>query len=131
MIDFFIVDEAGQIIMTGECSESELPLYRHLGKVVRGKAQLNQQYYRDGTLNEIPSSPSEVHRFCQDHIQWVLDWDKVREKRDALLTSCDWCVLPDSPLEEKNLWKIYRQELRDITKNTEFDGIKWPTPPHV
>jgi hypothetical protein len=42
----------------------------------------------------------------------------LRSKRNALIASCDWTVLSDSPLSEteKTAWLEYRQELRDITE---------------
>jgi len=42
----------------------------------------------------------------------------LRSKRNALLASCDWTVLSDSPLsaELKTAWLEYRQDLRDITE---------------
>jgi len=45
----------------------------------------------------------------------------LRQKRNALIASSDWTVLPDSPLTNKTAWLEYRQDLRDITKgvNTE------------
>jgi hypothetical protein len=41
----------------------------------------------------------------------------VREQRDYLLSKCDWTQQPDVSLseEKKREWRIYRQELRDIT----------------
>ena len=61
---------------------------------------------------------------------------EVRIDRDALLTSCDWMVLEDSPYkatgQESNLAKIktYRQELRDFPNDsTEYNenNFVWPT----
>jgi len=45
----------------------------------------------------------------------------LRARRNSLLASSDWTVLPDSPLSNKNAWIEYRQDLRDITEgvNTE------------
>ena len=47
----------------------------------------------------------------------------LRQKRNSILASSDWTVLPDSPLsaELKTAWLEYRQDLRDITEgvNTE------------
>jgi hypothetical protein len=42
----------------------------------------------------------------------------LRSKRNALIASCDWTVLSDSPLsaELKTAWLEYRQDLRDITE---------------
>jgi len=42
----------------------------------------------------------------------------LRQRRNVLLSSCDWTVLSDSPLSEteKTAWLEYRQDLRDITE---------------
>ena len=39
----------------------------------------------------------------------------LRQRRDALLKSCDWVMISDSPIADKTAWQTYRQELRDIT----------------
>lgn len=43
----------------------------------------------------------------------------VRSNRNKLLSECDWTQLADSPVD-KSLWGIYRQELRDISAQTDF-----------
>lgn len=60
--------------------------------------------------------------------------DEARERRNSLLKNSDWTVLPDSPLTEEKvaMWKVYRQELRDLfqkysTQNPE--KIIWPSAP--
>ena len=79
--------------------------------------------------------------------EWVANWEvsdlsqeeitarseqasaSVRANRDALLTSCDWTQLPDSPAD-KEAWTVYRQELRDLTEQDGFpDEITWPIQP--
>lgn len=53
-------------------------------------------------------------------------------KRANLLNSSDWTQVVDSPLssEVKQAWAIYRQELRDITKQIGFPAeIEWPVAP--
>ena len=51
------------------------------------------------------------------------------------LEQCDWTVLPDAPLSTDMVakWKTYRQELRDITKQSTFSeavpSVTWPTKP--
>lgn len=58
--------------------------------------------------------------------------EEVRTQRDALLTTCDWTQMPDSPLseEEKTLWKTYRQALRDVPQQDGFPSIvTWPEEP--
>ena len=59
----------------------------------------------------------------------------VRTQRDRRLYACDWTQLPDSPLsdEDKELWRTYRQQLRDITNDlsgiSSLDEITWPESP--
>ena len=64
---------------------------------------------------------------------------ELRHERNLRLSLCDWTVLPDSPLteEKKNEWKVYRQKLRDLPKDSspKFDkdgvltGYTFPTKP--
>lgn len=59
----------------------------------------------------------------------------VRSERSNRLYACDWTQLPDSPLsdEDKELWRTYRQQLRDITNDlsgiSSLDEITWPESP--
>jgi hypothetical protein len=48
--------------------------------------------------------------------QW---WFVVRWWRNALLTESDWSQVPDNSLseEQRESWRQYRQELRDISNN--------------
>lgn len=58
--------------------------------------------------------------------------DKIRQRRDNLLTACDWTQVVDSPLSDtqKADWATYRQALRDITSQTGFpDNVVWPVAP--
>jgi len=58
-------------------------------------------------------------------------WQEVREERGSRLNSSDWTQLPDSPLteEQKNAWRQYRQELRDITNQANPFEIIYPVQP--
>jgi hypothetical protein len=50
----------------------------------------------------------------------------VRLKRNTLLAETDWTQLPDSPVDPKAV-QVYRQELRDITKQAGFPfKVVWP-----
>ena len=62
----------------------------------------------------------------------ALDLENLRLQRNHLLAECDWTLLPSSPLsvEKQNEYKVYRQELRDITKTYKSPAdVKWPTVP--
>jgi len=58
-------------------------------------------------------------------------WKIVRWQRDRKLSVCDWTVLPDVPIttEKREEWETYRQELRDVTDQSDPFNITWPTPP--
>jgi hypothetical protein len=51
-----------------------------------------------------------------------ISWYGIRLARNFLLEQSDWAFLPDSPLDDENKewWKKYRQELRDIPQNNSF-----------
>lgn len=54
----------------------------------------------------------------------------LRQERTVLLAASDWTQFTDSPLtgQAKEQWAVYRQALRDITKQ-DINAIVWPTPP--
>lgn len=55
--------------------------------------------------------------------------ETVRAERNAALASSDWTQVADAPVE-KAVWAVYRQELRDITKQVGFPWqVTWPNPP--
>lgn len=58
-------------------------------------------------------------------------WDDIRTRRTILLLDSDWTQLSDSPLsvELKEQWMIYRQELRDITNQSNPFDVVWPIEP--
>lgn len=57
-------------------------------------------------------------------------WEEIRVARNEILKECDWTVLPDSPVSASiEEWKTYRQELRDLTSQSNPFEIVWPTHP--
>lgn len=70
--------------------------------------------------------------------EWVYNKEKfdgeVRQRRNSLLFISDWTQTVDAPLteEQKEAWKLYRQQLRDfmeINEATELEDIVWPVQP--
>lgn len=59
----------------------------------------------------------------------------MRQRRNLLLTDCDWTVGADSPLSDskKTEWQTYRQALRDIPANNSSisskQDVTWPSKP--
>ena len=53
----------------------------------------------------------------------------VRTTRDEKLKDSDWSQIADAPVD-KAVWATYRQELRDLTKQSGFPWeVTWPTQP--
>jgi hypothetical protein len=72
----------------------------------------------------VDSSETEIENRIQQK------WAEVREHRTELLKECDWTVLPDSPVGDTlNDWILYRQELRNVTNQSNPFNIIWPTQP--
>lgn len=59
------------------------------------------------------------------------EWGNIRARRNIELIESDWTQVIDSPFTdiEKDLWKSYRQSLRDITLQTNPFNIIWPIKP--
>ena len=56
-------------------------------------------------------------------------WIEVREIRSQLLVETDWTQLGDIPTETKALYTSYRQDLRDITSQSNPFNLVWPVKP--
>lgn len=86
-------------------------------------------WYPTNTL----SKPTEAElRAFDAEVSLELQWDVVRNKRNKLLTLCDWTQLADCPLDagQKAAWTTYRQELRNIPQQQiEPEQVVWPVSP--
>lgn len=101
--------------------------------------ELKNKYGLEGSEFHVGvASPGQVltksgefkHPVNISHDNAEIKANAIRIRRDTLLSESDWTQLPDIPKEIKNVWKIYRQELRDITKQPEFpNSIVWPSKP--
>lgn len=60
-------------------------------------------------------------------------WGVVDNQRNNILYSCDWTQLPDVPLtpEQVAQWRVYRQEVRDVTNQPDPFNITWPVAPQA
>jgi hypothetical protein len=59
------------------------------------------------------------------------EWIEVRIQRSVRLKSTDWTQYSDSPLSDtdKAAYVTYRQQLRDITTQSDPFNITWPVEP--
>lgn len=65
-----------------------------------------------------------------EKLRQEITWDQIKKERNALLLESDWTQLPDVNLNNKEEWKIYRQELRNITNNfTDPPSVVFPSKP--
>ena len=71
------------------------------------------------------SFPSEMTESLMG--EWNIH--EVRQTRNELLLECDWTQLSDIPQSVKDEWSSYRQELRDITSQSNPYNIIWPNKP--
>jgi hypothetical protein len=60
-------------------------------------------------------------------------WTEIRNRRTVLLYECDWTQIPDAQISDENKedWKRYRQDLRDITNAQSPDKVVWPPKPSI
>lgn len=55
--------------------------------------------------------------------------ETARTDRNALLIASDWTQVADAPVD-KEAWASYRQQLRDVTLQSEFPlNVIWPEKP--
>jgi len=87
---------------------------------------------------QVPLTPEEIAQRQQDETAWNNGaFDRamadLRQRRDAMLKSCDWVMMSDSPIADKTEWETYRQALRDITENLttveQVQALEFPTKP--
>lgn len=96
-----------------------------------------EKWVSNGSSFEITEDRVIEHELVREKTQYEIDaetsseWDNVRAKRNNELKDTDWTQLVDSPFtpEEKELWKIYRQSLRDITNYESPWIVVWPERP--
>lgn len=56
----------------------------------------------------------------------------IKTERDRKLYQSDWTQIPNNPLtfEKQQEWAVYRQALRDVTKQSGYPlNVVWPMPP--
>lgn len=73
----------------------------------------------------------EIRQKTQSELQEELnrEWDNIRTQRNRLLEESDWTQLPDVILPNEGAWRNYRQDLRNITLQSNPKNIIWPTKP--
>lgn len=78
-------------------------------------------YYQN--WEQTNASESEIN------LRIEIKWEEIRQIRNELLQECDWTQLNDIATEIKTAWQSYRQELRDVTTQSNPFSIVWPVKP--
>jgi len=73
--------------------------------------------------------PKNANELLEDKQETILS--QVKLERNRLLADTDFTQLADTPITEtsKEEFRIYRQSLRDITINLDYDNVIYPTMP--
>lgn len=61
---------------------------------------------------------------------FVSQEEGMRAGRDVLLAESDFRMVPDAPWD-KDVWAIYRQQLRDLPADPAWPDVEFPTPPEA
>ena len=99
-----------------------------------------ETHYWDGSSwQDRDPRPNAYSYWSEEESNWVWNHEdimnEVRHTRTRKLRQSDWTQMSDSPLSEddKMLWAIYRQDLRDVPQNNtninSVDDVVWPTAP--
>jgi hypothetical protein len=107
---------------------------------LQGKYNDITNWVKNGQITSRPEPPTEFHSFDPQLEQWVdprtqeqilsEKWHQIRKQRNQLLQQSDWTQLPDVPIQTKELWATYRQQLRDVTNQADPFNITWPVTPN-
>jgi hypothetical protein len=82
--------------------------------------------------NTLPKPTEAELRAFDAEVSLELRWDVVRNRRNKLLSFCDWTQLADCPLtpEKRVEWTTYRQALRNVPQQgVNPEQVVWPTQP--
>jgi hypothetical protein len=129
----------GKILRSVFCTEDDslMQTMETWENIIEGQAKDDENYIENNKIFAILAKPSINHVFNYETKTWVLgDVDYVAEeikvKRNKLLQESDWTQIPNNPLtiEKQQEWAVYRQLLRDITKQPGYPAnVVWPQQP--
>lgn len=127
----------GEIVKTCSCLQDDLNLQydASIENYIDGSFDYTKYYISNNASVLIPPSPNQYCVFNYDTKQWVdprtneTQWLFVKGQRNSLLASSDWTQMPDVEINTKAAWATYRQQLRDITTQSDPFNIIWPSKP--
>jgi hypothetical protein len=120
MKNYIVYNDAGKILRTGSCPDSDFDLQAGESEfVLEGQANDSTQEIVDGAVADIEGPIYESA-------------ESLRMQRDQKLTGTDWSQVADSALSDKDkqAYRDYRQALRNITNHANWPNLTdqdWPT----
>jgi len=138
-----VVDYSGETGYTiVECTDEDVSARLvELSDYISTNSVYNIKYYaskRDAEeILDIDGKSHDPKQYVQSHFvgddsakdaRLLADkWANVRRERNRKLAETDYLALSDNTLATN--MKTYRQELRDVPKQSDPDNITWPTKP--
>jgi len=134
MIQITIYKPTGEISRNVTCPESMVDIQiKNQEQYIVGFFNSDLYYIENSVAVLKPTPPNAFCIFDYNQKIWVPNVDKalfeIKIKRNALLAESDWTQLPDVVLSNKEQWATYRQQLRDITTQSDPFNIVWPSKP--
>lgn len=148
-MNFIVYDQYGSILRTGSCSPEYLELQAQTNEfVIEGIANDNTQYIENSEIKNFTAEELELKNNSPFGYKWQMP-DKtlvkylsdediynyhesiILNKQKQLLAETDWTQTNDQSDIIKNIWKPYRESLRNIIycPNYPFKVI-WPHKPY-
>lgn len=90
--------------------------------ILEGTPTLIEGNYYQNWLTT-PATESEINYRIENQ------WEEIRLIRNELLSECDWTQLSDVSHTIKDVYTMYRQQLRDVTNQQNPFNIEWPVKP--
>ncbi len=99
------------------------------------EAMLLEQFPPIPAPEPFPGDPTATWEYWTDFdtadrgvpTEWI--WERLRNRRDALISETDWRVTPDASWDVAP-WTAYRQALRDLPSVTPNPRLAdWPVSP--
>ena len=137
-----VVDYSGETGYTiVECTDEDVQARLVQLSDYRAEEVYNIKYYaskRDAEeIKDIDGKSYDPKQYVQSHFvpddsakdaRLLADkWENIRSERNSKLAETDYLALSDNTLADN--MKTYRQELRDVPKQSDPDDITWPTKP--
>lgn len=131
MKTFAVYNINGDILRTGTCVPSDLPLQAHNDEyVMEVDASVGDASHRINAQGEVVNKPppSDMER----NIEAV---STLRKYRTMILSGCDWTQLADAPFLPNRVleWRVYRTALRDLPAQypdiLDIDEVVFPVQP--